>query len=471
MKKSDVLDLIKYHYEGRETEFRNQSIAIARNFNKHGDTQLAQYIMGLMSQSDRFMPQIENPSEYLTPAKLDIGPLPLPLSIMNDLKGIINAVNHHIGINKFLFVGSPGTGKTESVKQVARLIGKELLVVDFSHLVDSKLGQTVKNLATLFNEINNLPFKQNYIILFDEIDSIVLDRVNQNDLREMGRVTSAFLKELDRLSPEIVLIATTNLFENLDKAVTRRFDAIIDFDRYTDEDKVEVATIILNELLKQFKNVARDLKLFKKIILWVLGGLLLGALVCFWSNFEIESKTQNFVTDDIEKLPSQKVGVLLGTSKTLPSGYKNYYFYYRIDAAEKLYKSGKIEYIIVSGDNSRKDYNEPEDMKNELINRGIPADKIYEDFAGFRTLDSVVRAKEIFGQNSYIIISQKFHNERAVYLAQKNGIQAFGFNAKDVNKYAGIKTKIREYLARTKVFVDFFIGKEPKFGGEKIEIK
>ena len=163
--------------------------------------------------------------------------------------------------------------------------------------------------------------------------------------------------------------------------------------------------------------------------------------------------------------------MLLGTSKTLPSGYKNYYFYYRIDAAEKLYKSGKIEYIIVSGDNSRKDYNEPEDMKNELINRGIPADKIYEDFAGFRTLDSVVRAKEIFGQNSYIIISQKFHNERAVYLAQKNGIEAFGFNAKDVNKYAGIKTKIREYLARTKVFVDFFIGKEPKFGGEKIEIK
>ena len=115
-------------------------------------------------------------------------------------------------------MGSPGTGKTESVKQVARLIGKELLVVDFSHLVDSKLGQTVKNLATLFNEINNLPFKQNYIILFDEIDSIVLDRVNQNDLREMGRVTSAFLKELDRLSPEIVLIATTNLFENLDKS-------------------------------------------------------------------------------------------------------------------------------------------------------------------------------------------------------------------------------------------------------------
>lgn len=266
MKKSDVLDLIKYHYESKETEFRNQSIAIARNFDKHGDAQLAQYIMGMISQSDRLVPQIENISEYLTPVKLDISPLPLPLPIMNDLKGIINAVNHHIGINKFLFVGAPGTGKTESVKQVTRLIDKELLVVDFSHLVDSKLGQTVKNLAALFNEINHLPFKQNYIILFDEIDSIALDRVNQNDLREMGRVTSAFLKELDRLSPEIILIATTNLFENLDKAVTRRFDAIIDFDRYSDDDKVEVAVVILTELLKQFKNVARDLKLFKKII-------------------------------------------------------------------------------------------------------------------------------------------------------------------------------------------------------------
>ena len=266
MKKSDVLDLIKYHYECKEIEFRNQCTAIARSFDKQGDAQLAQYIMGLMSQSDRLLPQVENSSQYLVPSKLDVGPLPLPLSIMNDLKGIINPVNHHIGINKFLFVGSPGTGKTESVKQVARLIGKELLVVDFSYLVDSKLGQTVKNLAVLFNEINNLPFKQNYIILFDEIDSIVLDRVNQNDLREMGRVTSAFLKEIDRLSPEIILIATTNLFDNLDKAVTRRFDAIIDFDRYSDDDKVEVAIVILTDLLKQFKNVARDLKLFKKII-------------------------------------------------------------------------------------------------------------------------------------------------------------------------------------------------------------
>lgn len=101
---------------------------------------------------------------------------------------------------------------------------------------------------------------------------------------------------------------------------------------------------------------------------------------------------------------------------------------------------------------------------------GIPAHKIYEDFAGFRTLDSVVRAKEIFGQKSFIIISQKFHNERAIFLAQKNGILAYGYNAKDVNQKAGFKTNVREKFARVKVFIDLLIGKEPKFSGEKIII-
>ena len=170
-------------------------------------------------------------------------------------------------------------------------------------------------------------------------------------------------------------------------------------------------------------------------------------------------------------MPNEKVGLLLGTGKFLGNGKENAYFFYRIDAAETLYKSGKIKYILISGDNSQKDYSEPEDMQTELIKRGITADKIILDFAGFRTLDSVVRAKEIFGQNSFIIISQKFHNERAIFLAQNYGIKAYGFNSKDVNKYFGFKTKLREYFARVKVFVDFTLGVEPKFGGEKILIK
>lgn len=195
----------------------------------------------------------------------------------------------------------------------------------------------------------------------------------------------------------------------------------------------------------------------------------ISVLFVWWANHKIETETKNFVSYDIQKLPNEKVGLLLGTSKILKSGWKNLYFFNRIDA-EQLYKSGKIKYILISGDNSTKDYSEPEDMQAELLKRGIPADKIVLDFAGFRTLDSVVRAKEIFGQNSFIIISQKFHNERAVFLAQHYGIKAYGFNAKDVNKYFGFKTKVREYFARAKVFVDFLLGVEPKFGGEKVEI-
>lgn len=195
-----------------------------------------------------------------------------------------------------------------------------------------------------------------------------------------------------------------------------------------------------------------------------------GIIFVIWSNFTIKDQTKNFVTSDLSKLPTEKTGLLLGTSKTLSNGAPNAYFVNRIEAAAQLFKSGKIQNIIVSGDNSQKDYNEPEEMKNELIKAGVPAEKIFEDFAGFRTLDSVVRAKEIFGQNSYIIISQQFHNERAVYLARKNGIEAFGYNAEDVNKYAGIKTNAREKLARAKVFWDFIFGVEPKFGGEKILI-
>ena len=190
----------------------------------------------------------------------------------------------------------------------------------------------------------------------------------------------------------------------------------------------------------------------------------------FWANHTIEYATDDYVTSSINKLPKEKVGLVLGTSKSLKNGNKNPYFFYRIEAAEELFKSGKIDYIIVSGDNSSQYYNEPEDMQNELVARGIPKTKIFLDFAGLRTLDSVVRAKEIFGQTSYLIISQRFHNERAVFLAQKKGIEAYGYNAKDVNKKAGFKTNLREYFARVKVFWDLFFGVDPKFSGSKVVI-
>ncbi|MBF8457496.1 YdcF family protein [Kaistella sp. G5-32] len=212
------------------------------------------------------------------------------------------------------------------------------------------------------------------------------------------------------------------------------------------------------------------MKKIKILILVAFFVFLITGIFTYWCNFTIESETEDQVTSNLGNLPQEKTGLLLGTSKTLASGKPNAYFFNRITAAVELYKAGKIKNIIVSGDNSQKNYNEPEDMKIELIKQGIPAEKIFEDFAGFRTLDSIVRAKEIFGQQSFIIISQRFHNERAVYLAQKNGIEAFGYNAEDVNQYAGLKTNLREYLARVKVFWDFLFGVEPKFGGKKISI-
>ncbi len=193
-------------------------------------------------------------------------------------------------------------------------------------------------------------------------------------------------------------------------------------------------------------------------------------LFMWWANYKIKSDTQTFVFDDLNKVPTEKVGLLLGTSKTLNNGSPNAYYVKRIAATAELFKTGKIQYVIVSGDNSVKGYNETEDMKFSLMEQGIPEDHIFEDFAGFRTLDSVVRAKEIFGQNELIIISQKFHNERAVFLAQKNNIKAYGYNAKDVNKMYGFKTNLREKFARAKVFIDLLFGVDPKFGGDKVVI-
>ncbi len=212
------------------------------------------------------------------------------------------------------------------------------------------------------------------------------------------------------------------------------------------------------------------MKIIKNLIKIFLLLLVAGFLFILFANYSIKKYSNDYISNYLEEVPTEKTALVLGTSKSLSNGNPNLYFSYRIKATAELYKAGKIQYIIVSGDNSVEGYNEPEEMKNDLVAEGIPAGKIFEDFTGFRTLDSVVRAKEIFGQNSYIIISQKFHNERAVFLARKYGIEAYGYNAKDVNKYAGLKTNLREYLAKAKVYVDLLFGVEPKFGGDKILI-
>lgn len=205
------------------------------------------------------------------------------------------------------------------------------------------------------------------------------------------------------------------------------------------------------------------------LIIPVLGFILPFALAYF-SNATIISQSKGKTFNTVEEMTYNRVGVLLGTSKYHVKGGINLYFKFRVDAAARLYKSGKIDYIIVSGDNSTLSYNEPREMRKELMKLGVPEDRIVLDFAGFRTLDSVVRAHKVFKQKKYTVISQQFHNERAIYLAQKNGLDVVGYNAKDVGKNLGIKTKIREYFARTKAILDVLFHVKPKFLGEEIDI-
>lgn len=223
--------------------------------------------MSLLSNVNTFVPQMseaESPFFEKVESKEDM--LILPDEITNDLLGVVNAIEHNIGINKFLFQGKPGTGKTEAVKQLAKILGREIYMVDFASIIDSKLGQTQKNISQLFKSINRFVQPEKVIILFDEIDALALDRTNQNDLREMGRATSALLKGFDMLNDSIVLIATTNLYEHFDKALTRRFDSVIDFNRYSNEDLIAIAEKMLDRYLNQLKLANRDIRFFRKIM-------------------------------------------------------------------------------------------------------------------------------------------------------------------------------------------------------------
>lgn len=268
IRKKNILNLIKYHSERNEVGFRDEAYEIAKYFDSVGDSELAQYVMALLSGANTFIPQ-DNEYNLSFFSKVNLsaqGSLPLPTPIKDDVVGVINAIAHNIGVNKFLFEGDPGTGKTETAKQIARILERDLYIIDFDTVIDSKLGQTSKNIASVFKEIQNLPQPDKVIILFDEIDAIALDRVNSNDIREMGRVTTSVLKGLDALNDNIVLIATTNLFKQFDKAVLRRFDSVINFNRYSKSDLIEVAESILNEYLIKFKSAGRNIRLFKKIL-------------------------------------------------------------------------------------------------------------------------------------------------------------------------------------------------------------
>lgn len=209
----------------------------------------------------------------------------------------------------------------------------------------------------------------------------------------------------------------------------------------------------------------------RKLILLLLAALVvIGLLVVFICNRIIENASKGKLYSDAAAIPYNRIGLLLGTTRHVVNGGINPYYQYRIDAAVELFRHNKIKYLVISGDNSRAGYNEPGDMRRDLIRAGVDSSRLFLDFAGLRTFDSMVRLKEIFGQDSVTVISQAFHNERALYIASKENITAIGFNARDVNPRTGLKTNLREKLARVKVFLDYLTAKKPKFLGEKVKL-
>ena len=197
-----------------------------------------------------------------------------------------------------------------------------------------------------------------------------------------------------------------------------------------------------------------------KIIAWMVGIIALLCLslmlVC---NQIVVNNAKGKVFSDIDSIRYNKVGLLLGTTPQARIGrITNYFFVYRIDAAEQLYKAGKIEKILISGDeNSLDGVNEPECMRDSLVARGVPASAILLDGKGYRTINSVINAKKVYDLKSYTIISQKFHNERAIYQAEHLGLDVKNiqaYNAKDPKSRRAYLTTIREYFARVKMFLD-----------------
>lgn len=265
MKIQSIINLIRCHMDNNDAGFRSEVSKIANDFDIEGKNEIASYLMELISTTNYYRPQNNvNSLAFLKKCDVDNASLYLPQSIQNDILGIVRSRAKSIPISKVLFYGKPGSGKTQSAFQIARLLDKELLLVKTEELIDSRLGQTSKNVLALFDEIRHLA-SMDVVILFDEIDGLVMNRLSNNDLREMGRVTSTFLKELESLPDKVLFIATTNLADSLDKALLRRFDARISFDRYSKDDLIQVSDSLLSGLLKRTESKS-DMRLFNKIL-------------------------------------------------------------------------------------------------------------------------------------------------------------------------------------------------------------
>jgi len=213
-----------------------------------------------------------------------------------------------------------------------------------------------------------------------------------------------------------------------------------------------------------------DMRLILGLVM-VAGALaLMVALAAWLAERRLEGLAAPYLTDNPVALPAIDVALVLGAAPIGPEGGPNRYFEYRLDAAAALWRAGKVKYLLVSGDNRRPDYDEPTAMRAGLIARGVPASAIYRDFAGVRTRDSILRAKSVFGQNRLIIVSQAFHANRAIFLARQEGVEAWGLEARDVQRAYSILTELRRYPSALRAYYDVWFDTPPRHAGPAIAI-
>jgi len=211
--------------------------------------------------------------------------------------------------------------------------------------------------------------------------------------------------------------------------------------------------------------------MIRKLLMAVGVVMLLCVASVFGARAIIAHAAKGRLYSDASMVPQRRVALVLGCPKRLYGGWMNPFFESRMEAAAELYRNGKAEYLIVSGDNHVRGYDEPTDMKNALIEKGVPSERIYLDYAGLRTLDSVVRVKEIFGQARITVVSQDFHNERAIFLAEHHGIDAIGFDAPDVPTQYAFNTLVREQFAKVKAVLDIYLlHKRPHLLGPRVVV-
>lgn len=209
------------------------------------------------------------------------------------------------------------------------------------------------------------------------------------------------------------------------------------------------------------------LKRLFRVLCWIaIPGVGVAAICNAWL---IASSGERIFSAD-SKMDARAVALVLGTSPTA-GRWKNAFFEGRMNTAAQLWREGKVRHLLVSGDNSRREYDEPTAMRDALAARGVPVSAITLDYAGFRTLDSVVRARKVFGVRKLVVVTDDWHQPRALFLARAAGLDAVGVSSEDVPWRISVRTRVREWASRVKAVADvYLLGTQPKFLGEPVAL-